>query len=625
MNKLPAPDETGRLGHPSPINCGLQSADGFIDREAISRALTAMLENFDLELLQKIDRFLRELADSDVSQQDVEQMLGTVLLWRRSGRGRQGYPIGLKAVRCARLLDEPALLMNAVNARGNLANGTLDIATAIECYLEALQLAERLNDRLFQGRAFLNLGTACGQICLELVAVQCLQRALVVAVELQADPGMARALECIASCSISAAYLDLGDYRLALLAARRCQLVGAPACAYLEPGDRAHVEDAIATSRCNEVRALLRLGMYDEAKGVSETLDAGTPGNPRGPHTRIVLAQLNAATGNAALGIEQLLRVIADPLAQQHRRGALEALVECYESDGQHDRALFALRELHAEVEASRREVAIEELQRLEGINPALDQQFEKVTQNRLANYLVEIDGIGSRLSAKLTYLNEIAVSAEIREGNEANRAEHVYRVGALSSLLAAEAGCSEKERWLAEVAGRLHDVGKSSIPDAVALKLRPLSLAEWRVVQAHSDYGARLVVELNEPKLVEVVAALRHHHERFDGSGYPNKLKGEDIPLLARIVAISESFDAMRQSRTYRPSRSVQAALGEIERGAGSQFDPRLAGLFVQVVRRCQRQVDDLDVYLGEQGRSSSTVQTFAKLTGLFATRGRT
>ena len=607
------------------MKSGFELADRGIDRESIAWALTAMLENFDLELLQRIDRFLRGLTDSEVAQRDVEQMLGTVLLWRRSGRGRQGYPIGLKAVRCARVLNDPALLMNALNARGNLADGTLDIATAIECYLEALQLAERLNDRLFQGRTLLNLGLACGQISLELVAVQCLQRALAVAAELNTDKGKARALECIALCALSATQLDLGDHQAALLSARRCQLVGKAACEHLEAGDRAHVEDATSTSRGNEVDALCRLGMYDEAKDVSEMLDAGTPGNPRGPHTRIALAILDAATGNTALAIRQLHGVLEDPLAQQHRRGAMDALVECYESDGQHERALVLLHELHAEIEAGRREVAIEELRRLEGVDPALDQHFEKTTQSRIASYLVEIDGIGSRLSAKLTYLNEIAVSAEIREGSEENRVEHIYRVGALSSLLAAEAGCTEEQRWLAEVAGRLHDVGKSSIPDSIALKPRALTTTEWQAVRAHSDHGARLVADANEPKLVEVAAALRHHHERFDGSGYPGNLKGEEIPLLARIVAISECFDAMRQSRTYRRSRSVQVALEEIERGAGTQFDPRLAGLFVQMVRRCQRQVDDLDAYLGEQGRSSSTVRTFTKLTGLFANHRRT
>ncbi len=310
-----------------------------------------------------------------------------------------------------------------------------------------------------------------------------------------------------------------------------------------------------------------------------------------------------------------------DPVYRHHRRGAMASLVECYELASRPAAALLAMQELQTEVEAARREVALEELRRIDGIDPAQDEEFDRATRRRLASYRVAIDDIGARLTLKLHYLNELAVSAEIREGNEEDRAEHIYRVGALCSLLAAEAGCSEELCWLAEVAGRLHDIGKSSIPDAIVLKGRSLSEGEWSMVQVHSSHGAQLITDAAEPQLVQVVAAVRHHHERFDGGGYPGYLKAEAIPLLARIVAVSESFDAMLQSRTYRSSRSVLAALEEIERCAGNQFDPRLAGLFIQMVRRIQREVGDLREYLGQHGRSSSAVGTFSKLSSLFNT----
>ena len=320
-------------------------------------------------------------------------------------------------------------------------------------------------------------------------------------------------------------------------------------------------------------------------------------------------------SGHIDRAIEKLQALANDPTARNYRREALVALATCYESSGSPAAALFVLEELQAEVDAARREVALEELRRIDGMDPAHDDHFEQTTRSRIASYRVAIDGIDARLSSKLHYLSELAVSAEIREGNEEYRAEHIYRVGALCSLLAGEAGYNKDVCWLAEVAGRLHDVGKSSVPDAVVLQARALSDGEWKIVQHHSDHGARLVADADEPRLVEVVAAVRHHHERFDGSGYPSGLKDEEIPFLARVVAISESFDAMLQSRTYRPSLSVRSALEEIERGAGSQFDPRLAGLFVHMVRRVQREVGDLTDHLGRQGRSSPLVQTFAKL----------
>jgi len=191
----------------------------------------------------------------------------------------------------------------------------------------------------------------------------------------------------------------------------------------------------------------------------------------------------------------------------------------------------------------------------------------------------------------------------------------HVYRVGSLCSLLAAEAGLSEEVCWMADVAGRLHDLGKSSIPDTLVLKRKRLTPGERHILNGHSEVGARLVMDANEPRLIQVVAAIRHHHERFDGTGYPSGLKGELSPILARIVALSESFDAMLQSRTYRPSRSVPSALGEIERCAGSQFDPRLAGIFVAMIRRIEHETGDLKEHLGYQGRLSPAVQTFTAL----------
>jgi len=366
------------------------------------------------------------------------------------------------------------------------------------------------------------------------------------------------------------------------------------------------------------------LGLHDAARTVAGTLDRGNEANQKEWGVRIALAQLEAATGEVDRAIADLERIANDPAAKSEHREAMAALVTCYESAGSPEAALTVLQEWHAEVETARREVALEELRRIDGIDAAQDDDFELTTRSRIANYRVAINNIGARLSSKLHYLNELAVSAEIREGNEEDRAEHIYRVGALSSLLAAEVNCGEELCWLAEVAGRLHDIGKSSIPDAIALKARSLSEGEWEIVHGHSEYGARLVADADEPRLVQVVAAVRHHHEQFAGGGYPSNLSGEEIPFLARIVAISESFDAMLQSRAYRPSLSVRTALEEIERGAGSKFDPRLSGLFVQMVRRIQREVDDLKEYLGEHGRSSTTVRSFTKLTGLFGEHRR-
>jgi HD-GYP domain-containing protein (c-di-GMP phosphodiesterase class II) len=241
-------------------------------------------------------------------------------------------------------------------------------------------------------------------------------------------------------------------------------------------------------------------------------------------------------------------------------------------------------------------------------------------TEKRLSRFVVDHREVPERLSAKLKHLEGIAVSAELREGSEMNRAQHIYRVGRLCLELAAEAGCSEKTQWLAEITGRLHDIGKCAVPDTTILTASPLSVAMRSMIREHCDYGARLIADADEPYLVQVVAAVRHHHERFDGGGYPCNLVGEEIPLLARVVSICESYDAMLQSRAYRSSCTPARALEEVERCAGTQFDPHLAGLFVRLIRRLKRQHGDLLEYLGAESHSSPHVRTFEQLQRLMA-----
>ena len=177
---------------------------------------------------------------------------------------------------------------------------------------------------------------------------------------------------------------------------------------------------------------------------------------------------------------------------------------------------------------------------------------------------------------------------------------------------------------WLSEVAGRSHDVGKTGLPSHTVLNAEPLTDGEKEILRSHAEDGAALVAQLSEPRLVQVVAAVRHHHERWDGNGYPSRLKGEEIPLLARIVAICESFDAMTHSRVFRSARSVTSGLQEIERCAGSQFEPRLAGLFVNLVKRLQRDHSDLDEYLGETGRRTRWAKSHPELMRILEERRR-
>jgi ribonuclease P protein subunit RPR2 len=128
-----------------------------------------------------------------------------------------------------------------------------------------------------------------------------------------------------------------------------------------------------------------------------------------------------------------------------------------------------------------------------------------------------------------------------------------------------------------------LHDIGKVGIPEHILCKAGPLSVDEWTVMRNHPIIGAQIVAPITF--LAGAVELIRHHHERFDGTGYPDGLAGEEIPLAARVFSVADSFDAMTSDRPYRASIGIDLALAEIRGGAGTQWDPEVVQVFVQMI----------------------------------------
>ncbi|MFF6988059.1 HD domain-containing phosphohydrolase [Streptomyces sp. NPDC010273] len=162
----------------------------------------------------------------------------------------------------------------------------------------------------------------------------------------------------------------------------------------------------------------------------------------------------------------------------------------------------------------------------------------------------------------------------------------HSERVGQASMMIARELGMDDSRVEVLRFAGILHDVGKLGVPTRLLRKDGPLTPEERRVIELHPEYGHEMVRGIGF--LGEARAAVLHHHERLDGSGYPYGLLGSQIPESARVVAVADAFDAMTSTRSYRRARPVSAALEELSRCAGTQFDPLMVRALVRALGRC-------------------------------------
>jgi PAS domain S-box-containing protein len=180
---------------------------------------------------------------------------------------------------------------------------------------------------------------------------------------------------------------------------------------------------------------------------------------------------------------------------------------------------------------------------------------------------------------ARAEDLKRLAIAAEYRDDDTF---EHTERVGESAVQIGARLGLTDEELEILRKSAPLHDIGKLAIPDSILLKRGRLTPEEHVVMETHAELGARLLGGSKAPVLQMASVIAASHHERWDGAGYPAKLAGEAIPLVGRIVAVADVFDALTHDRPYKSAWPVEQAIAEIQRGAGSQFDARVVGAFL-------------------------------------------
>ncbi len=180
-------------------------------------------------------------------------------------------------------------------------------------------------------------------------------------------------------------------------------------------------------------------------------------------------------------------------------------------------------------------------------------------------------------------YLDTIGILRQTVEAKDPYTRGHSDRVSEFAVLIGTKMGLDEKTIHILKIGGLFHDIGKIGIPDSILLKESKLSDDEYSQIKNHPTIGAHILG--NATVFQDIIPIVKHHHERYDGRGYPSQLAGTDIPLIARITAVADAFDAMTSKRTYRDSLPIEKVKEEIERCSGTQFDPEIAKLFLEIL----------------------------------------
>jgi putative two-component system response regulator len=173
---------------------------------------------------------------------------------------------------------------------------------------------------------------------------------------------------------------------------------------------------------------------------------------------------------------------------------------------------------------------------------------------------------------------------------NDTDTGVHIWRMAAYAGLLARAVGWPVERAAMLELAAPMHDMGKIGISDSILKAPRKLTDEEWRTMQRHSEIGFRILSKSDAPLFVMAAEVALHHHEKWDGSGYPQGLAGADIPESARIVALADVFDALTMKRPYKEAWPMDKAMEVVGQGAGKHFDPHLAELFQTLGTELQR-----------------------------------
>ncbi|HHD2752624.1 TPA: diguanylate cyclase [Clostridium perfringens] len=213
--------------------------------------------------------------------------------------------------------------------------------------------------------------------------------------------------------------------------------------------------------------------------------------------------------------------------------------------------------------------------------------------KNRVETYISVLDELKKDLNEEENALvTSIKTLIGIINAKDKYTYSHVERVVVYSRLMAKKLGLSEEEKKQLIYGAYMHDIGKINIPNEILTKKMKLTKDEWEILKQHPRDGVEIIKSVNSLK--KVAPLILYHHERYDGRGYPEELKGENIPYLARVLTVIDSFDAMTSNRPYNKRKTYEEGLEELNRCSGTQFDPKIVEIFTEVVRENINEIQD-------------------------------
>jgi putative two-component system response regulator len=479
-----------------------------------------------------------------------------------------------------------------------------DVAEAVVHYSRALAEAISLEDLDAQISVLVNLGSALNYGGLYREAIPCFLKAVSICRVGQAShlPFKAAALS-----NLSQSSLALGDIKSAYASISEAISLSPEPESTVECYNRTVREFAFVriALESNEVRSAqfrlqqcrkysLRCGSA-RAKFLADIADG--------------LCEIRVGVVERGLSlVENALNSAVTDLGP-YRAEALKALVKAYDEVGRPEQALDCLRELLSYIRAVREKgilallaqatyplpenlpVEFGDLQLLTHKEAELRAQ---VAERQLVNSQVEM-------------LERLAITADLKDESSG---QHGYRVGTLCRLLALQLNFPRDVCFKIELAARLHDVGKIGVPDRILLSSKTLAEAERQFVSAHTLIGSEILSKGTVPQLAMAQDVARFHHEWWDGTGYPTRISGRRIPIHARIVALADVFDALTHGRPFSEPWPIEKAIEEVRRRSGSQFDPDITQVFVDLITSLQAEHGDLDNYLGKAGVTSPFLQ---------------